>query len=53
MKLLDDEHAEVIKHLKNIKDIFDEMDELGLGGPDFAVFYLTLRLIPMIEETFK
>ena len=53
MKLLDDEHAEVIKHLKNIKDIFDEMDEQGLGGPDFTVLYLTKRLIPVIEDTFK
>ena len=53
MKLLEEEHAEVVKHLKNIKDIFDEMAEEGLGGIDFPALYLMQRLIPTIEETFK
>ena len=53
MKLLRNEHAEIVKHLKNIKDIFDEMAEMGLGGVDFPALYLTQRLIPVIEETFK
>ena len=53
MKHLEEEHAEVVKHLKNIKDIFDEMAEVGLGGVDFPALYLTQRLIPVIKETFK
>lgn len=52
MKILQEEHEQVVHHLKNIKSTMDEMHDEGIGDTGMEKSYIVSRLLPVIKEIF-